>query len=84
MELKYFHFAQFLLNAHQAANWHLKNKTENLKFSTDLKDHAVNGWSVLQKVIVFRGRLLKLKIEACPVNTGHYIAFKHHNDLQEW
>ena len=31
-------------------------------------------------MIVYKGRLLKnlqIKKEACPVNAGHYMAFKH-------
>ena len=41
LDLKYFHFAQFLLNAHWAG-------TENLKFRTDFWDPVLDGWPVIQ------------------------------------
>ena len=58
-----------------------KVRTDNLKFRTDLQDQVMDGWSVTQYMTVYKGKLLKkifkLKIEACPVNAGHYMAFKH-------
>ena len=36
-----------------------KVRTENLKFRTDLQDQVVDGWSVTQQMIVYKGRLLK-------------------------
>ena len=75
-----------MLNPHQAAPRLInlqKVKAENLKFRTDLRDLNVDGWSVKQQVIDYKGRLLKnqmilkLKIEACPLNAGHYMAFKY-------
>ena len=57
-----------------------KVRTDNLKIRTDLQDLVMDGWSVTQERNVYKGRLLKkifkLKIEACPVNAGHYMAFK--------
>ena len=58
-----------------------KVRTDNLKFRTDLRDQVMDGWSVTQRIIVYKGRLLKIfksKIEACPVDAGHPMAFKHH------
>ena len=41
----------------------------------------MDGWSVAQQMNVYKGRLLKKifksKMEACPVNAGHYMSFKH-------
>ena len=48
LELKFFHFAQFLLNAHRAAHDLEKVRTDNLKFRTDLRDQKMDGWSVTQ------------------------------------
>ena len=48
LELKYFYFAQFLLNAHQAGHWPEKVRTEKLKFRTDLQDQVMDGWSATQ------------------------------------
>ena len=56
LELKYFHFAQFLLDAYQAAHWLEKVRIENLKiqkkkklkFRTDLQDQVMYGWSATQ------------------------------------
>ena len=45
-ELKYFHFTQFLLIAHQQLIDLEKVKTQNLKFRTDLQDQVMDGWSV--------------------------------------
>ena len=60
---------------------HEKVGTKNLKFRTDLGHQVMDGWSVTQSMIVYKGRLLKkifrLKIKACPVKAGHYMAFKH-------
>ena len=39
-----------------------KVRTENLKFWTDLWDQAMAGWSVAQKMIVYKGRLLKKSV----------------------
>ena len=36
-----------------------KVRTENLKFRTDLRDQVMDGWSVTQWMIVYKGRLLK-------------------------
>ena len=40
----------------------------------------MDDWSVTQQMIVYQVKQLKqifkLKIEACPVNAGHYMAFK--------
>ena len=51
LELNGFHFAQFLLNARQAAyqprqneNWELQFR----KFRTDLQDQVMDAWSVTQ------------------------------------
>ena len=55
-----------------------KVRTDYLKFRTDLGDRIVDGWSVtqcLQRKIA--KKIFKLKIEAHPVNAGHYMAFKH-------
>ena len=52
---------------------------DNLKFRTDLQDLAMDGWSVTQDEFLQRQiaqKILKSKIEAGPVNAGHYIAFK--------
>ena len=41
-----------------------KLRTENLKFSTDLRDRVMDGWSVTQLMNVYKRRLLKnLQIE---------------------
>ena len=48
LELKYFHFAQLLLNAHRAAHQPRKVRTDNLKFRTDLLDRVMDDWSVTQ------------------------------------
>ena len=49
---EYFHFAQFLLNAHRAGINLRKVRTENLQFRTDLRDRIMDGWSVtLQRQI---------------------------------
>ena len=37
LELKYFHFAQFLLDAYQAAHWLEKVRIENLKIQKKKK-----------------------------------------------
>ena len=47
---------------------------DNLKFRTDLQDLAMDGWSVTQDEFLQRQiaqKILKSKIEARPVNTGH-------------
>ena len=36
-----------------------KVRTESLRFRTDLRDQVMDGWSVTQKRIVYKGRLLK-------------------------
>ena len=65
LELKYFLFAHFLLNAHWAltATEQLidleKVGTENFKFRTDLQGQVMVGWSVTQQIIVYKGKLLK-------------------------
>ena len=48
LKLRYIHFAQFLLNAHLAAQNFRKVRTKNLKFRTDLQEHIMDGWSVTQ------------------------------------
>ena len=46
LELKFFLFAQFLLNSHFEQLMNLRNlKTENLKFRTDLGDQVMSGLS---------------------------------------
>ena len=45
LDLKYFHFAQLLLDAHRVLE---KVRTENLKFRTDLRDRVMDGGSVTQ------------------------------------
>ena len=40
----------------------------------------MDGWSLTQQMIVYKGKLLKnlqIEIKARPVNAGHYMAFKH-------
>ena len=64
-----------------------KVRTDNLKFGTDLQDRAMDGWSVLHIIITVdeclhrkiaqTQKIFKSKIEAHPVNSGHYMAFKH-------
>ena len=82
--MKHFHFAPFFLNAHQAAHWPQKMKTDNLKFRTDLQDLVIEkyGWlfcntldDCLQRQIA--QKFLKSKIETLPVSAGHCIAFKY-------
>ena len=36
-----------------------KVRTENLKFRTDLRDQVMDGWSVIQQMIVYKDKLLK-------------------------
>ena len=36
-----------------------KVRTDNLKFRTDLQDQVMDGWSLTQEMIVYKGRLLK-------------------------
>ena len=80
IRVEIFSLERFLLNAHQALIELRKVRTQNLKFRTDLQDIVMDGWSVTQQMIVYKGRLLKkilkLKIEASPVNADHYMAFK--------
>ena len=84
MKLNFFHFTQFLLNAHRATTQQLisleKLKTENLKFRTDLWDWVMVGWSWHRRWSSTKAdqKISKSKIEACPVNAGHHMAFKHH------
>ena len=59
LELKHFSFAQFLLNAHQAAHQPWKVRTDNFKFRTYVRDWVLDGWSVTQKINVYEGGLLK-------------------------
>ena len=47
-----------------------KVRTDNLKFRTDLQDDECLQRQIAQKIF-------KSKIEARPVNAGHYMAFKH-------
>ena len=60
-------------------------RTDSLKFRTDLQDQIMDGWSVTQVVECLQMKIVpkifKLKINACPVNTGHYMAFKHHTSF---
>ena len=37
----------------------LEVRTENLNFRTGLQDQLMDGWSVTQQMIVYKGRLLK-------------------------
>ena len=76
-ELKYFHFAQFLLIAHRAA--HQPRKSENWELEIlDRSWRSSYGQLVSNTEDDFlRRQIFKLKIEACPVNAGHYTAFKH-------
>ena len=58
----------------------VRTASDNLKFRTHLRDRVMDGWSVTQQMIVYKDKLLKnlqLKIKACPVNAGHYKAFKN-------
>ena len=48
MELNYFHFALFLLNAHTQLTNLKKVRTENFKFRADLQDQVMDCWSVTQ------------------------------------
>ena len=55
-----------------------KVRTENLKFRTDLQDQVMDGLGstvndCLQRQIA--KKKFKSKIKACPVNTGHCLAF---------
>ena len=36
----------------------LEVRTENLNFRTDLQEQVMDGWSVTQQMIVYKGRLL--------------------------
>ena len=45
LELKYFHFAQFLLIAFEQHIDFEKVSTKNLKFRTVLRDRVMDGWS---------------------------------------
>ena len=36
-----------------------KARMENLKFRTDLRDQVMDGWSVIQQMIVYKDKLLK-------------------------
>ena len=72
LELKYFHYAQFLLNARRAAH----------QPRADVPDGIMGGWSVTQKMCLQRQIAQKIfngksKIEGRPVSTGLYIAFKY-------
>ena len=59
LEFKYFHFARFCsMSIEQLINLK-KVRTENLKLRTNLQDQVMDGWSVTQKMIVYKGRLLK-------------------------
>ena len=85
LELKYFHFAQFLLNPHRAA--HLPQKSENLELEIlGRSSRSSYGWWVsntvddcLQRQIA--KKIFKSKIEARPVKAGHFMAFKHRNSF---
>ena len=53
LELKYFHFAQFLLNLiDQLINFR-KIRTKTLKFRIDLQDQVIVCWLVTQKMLVY-------------------------------
>ena len=60
-------------------------RTENLKFRTDLQDLVMDGWSVTQLKIVYKGRLLKkssnqklkLVLPTLVTTTTGYMAFQH-------
>ena len=61
-----------------------KVRTDNLKFRTELRDRVMDGWSVTHLNTVddclpsqIAKKFFKSKIEARPVNAGHYMAFKH-------
>ena len=57
-----------------------KIRTENLKIWAHLRDPVMDGWSVTQTRIFYKGRLLKkifkVKIKVSPVNADHYMDFK--------
>ena len=60
-----------------------KVKNENLKLRTDLRDRAMDGWSVIKQMIILSSRLLKkslnlkLKlVQSMQVSTCQYMAFK--------
>ena len=48
LELKFFHFAQILLNLIEQLIDLEKVKADNLKFRTDLRDRKMDGWSLTQ------------------------------------
>ena len=48
LELKYLHFAQFCSMLIEQLIDLEKERTDNLKFRTDLRDRVMDGWSVTQ------------------------------------
>ena len=57
-----------------------KVRTDNLKIWTDLRDQVGRSVSNTIDDCLHRQiaqKIFKLKIKASPVNTGHYMAFKH-------
>ena len=82
MELKKIHFTQVLFNSHWAADWPPKSENWELEIQ-DRSWRSSYGWLVnntvddcLQRQIAQKN--VQIEIKACPVNTGHYMAFKHH------
>ena len=59
-----------------------KVRTKNLKFRTDLLAEVMDGWSVTQQMILYKGRLLKSKFGACLANT--WLSNTGFNLLQIW
>ena len=81
LELKYFHFAQFLLNAHQAAHWPRKVRTKNLKFRTDLPDQVIYGWSVTSRWLFAKKNCsenLQIENQSSICQRWSLHGFKHH------
>ena len=84
--LEYFHFARFCsmsIEADDDRAAHQPQKGENWKLEIeDKSSRSSYGWLVsntkddcLQRQIA--KKIFKSKIEALPVNAGHYMAFKH-------
>ena len=81
LELKYFHFAKNLLNAHRSSSTSLKweLRTWNLGQNFEIKFWMVgqehSRWSFSKADC---SQTLQIKVEARPVNPGLYKPFKHH------
>ena len=52
-------FAHCSSSSSSAAHHSQKVRTENLKLWTDLQDRVMDDWSVIQKMIVYKDKLLK-------------------------